>query len=220
MGLTAAYVLLTLSLVRQNRALWEETVKPIISVRPVIDPNLFHILKLRIENVGGGSAQSIQLRITNPPLADPVKHLAENGVFRKGVALMNARERLEFFLMNAIGDFDKVRDHPIQITASYKDLFGKRYEGYFVVDIGEFENLTRVGEPPLMKLADSVGELKDHLRSIAGGTKLNVIVSTLEDEEREGRVTKLWVMLRRLDRIDPSAREEIEKLIESKVSKN
>ncbi len=219
MVLTGVYVAFTLSMVRQNRAIWEETAKPLITVRPIIDPDFFQTFDLMIENVGGGPAQNLQLRVANPPLAEPVEHLADNGVFKNGIALLNAHEKIHFFLTDAIAGFAKVRDHPIQIGAEYKDRFGNAYEGHFLVDFREFENFTRVGAPPLVEMAHSIQDIRDEIRRIANGTKLRVVASTPEDDKREGRVTRRWAMLSQLDRVDPSGSEEIENLIKAKLSK-
>jgi hypothetical protein len=78
---TFVYVLLTRKLVRQNIDLRKESAKPILSIRAVLDDNPFQIFKLRIENVGGGRAHDIRIRVTNLPLAKGVEHLEKNGVF-------------------------------------------------------------------------------------------------------------------------------------------
>jgi hypothetical protein len=216
--LTAVYVWLTRVLVRQNFALRDDAIKPMLSVRPVQDENLFQIFNLSIENVGGGPAQSVRLRITNPPLAEPLKHLEKNGVFKNGIALLNVREKMQFFLADTIGDLEKLCERPIQMAATFQDQARKQYESFFVVDFREFEGFIRVGEPPLVELADNSKAIKDSLNQIAGGAKLRVVASTLQDEEREGKTTRMWAKLSYLARVDQVGREEVEKLIDARIA--
>jgi len=86
------------------------------------------------------------------------------------------------------------------------------------VDFREFEGFIGVGEPPLVELADNAKAMKDSLKEIAGGAKLRVVVSTLQDEEREGKTTRMWAKLSLLGRADHAGREEVEKLIDAKIA--
>ena len=70
--LTFAYLIATFSLVRQTRRAHIDAMKPLLSVRMIVDKNLFQIFNLQIENVGGGSARHIILKVNNPPLRKPV----------------------------------------------------------------------------------------------------------------------------------------------------
>jgi hypothetical protein len=211
--LTTVYVLLTNKLVRQNQTLREESVKPRISVRAILDPNFFQFYILRIDNVGGGTAQSVQLRVTNPPLGKGLEHLNSNGVFRHGISLLNTRESIEFFLADALTMTDEVRNQQIQITVTFKDMAGARYESFARIDFREVENFIRVGEPPIVTLADSTKTIKGILQSFAGSTKLQVVTSTVRDEERKRNLTNMWARLSRLKRLDPAGYQEVEDLI-------
>jgi hypothetical protein len=159
--LTGIYVLLTRRLVRQNREILKAAVTPLLSVRPILDDNFFNIFNLRIENVGGGPAVDVRLLFTHSPLIEPLRHLEKNGSFTNGIAILNSHEKREFFLASAIGAFDQLREHPIQIAANYKDLEGNELKRSFIIDFGEFEGITRVGTPPLQVLADNVKRAPD-----------------------------------------------------------
>jgi hypothetical protein len=146
-ALMGIYVWLTRKLVLQTRELLRSAATPLLSVRPILDENLFSIFNLRIENLGGGPAVGVRLRLTESPLFEPLRHLETNGTFTNGVAFLNSREKRECCLASAIGSFDQLREHPTQ-TATYKDLEGNELNNSFVIDFREFEGVARIGELP------------------------------------------------------------------------
>jgi len=215
--LTAAYVIATFRMLRQTRETQEENAKPLLSVRAVLDPYLFHIFNLKVENVGGGPAQSVLLTVTNPPLHPLVEHLNENGAFRRGIARLNRGEYVQFFLANAIGMPEELWNRPIQITATFKDIKGKQDENYFIVDFKEVQHFQRVGDPPIVTLADSSKSMKEDVQRLASGfSKLHVVVTTEKEERLNRQVTNQWAQIQMIKHKDPAGAQEIENLIKSK----
>lgn len=102
----------------------------------------------------------------------------------------------------------------MQITATYFGQSANQQKRSFIIDFKEFEGIVRIGEPPLREIAKHVKEIDRSIDRISRGEKLQVVMSTLEEEEREGKKNRLWI---KLNRLDPSAWAEIEKHIDSSI---
>lgn len=212
---TAVYVYLTWRLVRENIALREDATRPLLAINTSLHEAHIHIINLLIQNVGGGAAHHIRLRTLKPFTVDRNERLDEMGPFKKGITYLGPHQRHEFFLVNAIGNLDELKKQSLQIEAEYSDDVGKRYQKTFAIDFGELEGISRVGTPPLFKVAESIERLEKSFASLLNGMrKLPVLAYSLEDRDREQMVNELW---HKFSRLKPADRDEIKKLMDLKL---
>ena len=155
---------------------------------PEIHENYFHIILLRVKNIGGGAARSICLQSNRPFTVQGEDPLSNLGLFTHGIPLLGPGQKIESFLANGIELFKEPLDKPLEVIVTYKDATDRKFEETFEIDFRSFRNLRRVGDPPLQVIADSVKNLqKDiHLLTI-GMQKLSVIIDSGPKGPKEGR---------------------------------
>jgi len=74
----------------------------------------------------------------------------------------------------------------IRVRSSCKGGIGIVYDRQHLLDLSELKGVSRIGEPPLLKIAKSLGDLPKDIQHLATGfNKPTVNVFTHEDRERE-----------------------------------
>lgn len=182
---TTIYVYLTWRLVRENIALRESASRPTLGVALSLHDAHINIINLCIENVGGGPAHDIQLRTSSSFTVSGCHQLSDIGPFRKGITYLGPHQRFEFFLANAIGNFDQLREQSIEIHAEYSDQLRKTYKNTFKIDFGELEGITRLGTPPLFTIAESIQNLQKDFARLCESGRMKILVHTPADLERK-----------------------------------
>jgi hypothetical protein len=212
---TIVYVRLTAGLLRENIAIREAATRPVLWITTTVHEAHINLINLVIENAGNGPALHVRFSVRQPVVRQGVVDLKTIGMFREGIRNLGAHQRVETFLANAIGNLDLLKKEPLVITVSYQDQFAKQYAQEFVIDFREMEGIHRVGEPPLYTIAKAAKELQSSIdRLVKGWHKLPVTVHTLQDLEREGKVSELWL---KLNEMDAKGWEELEKFVAARV---
>ena len=129
-------------------------------------PHVAHTqhLMLCLENVGTGAAHDVQFT-TNFPFSpddgarkppgvypeipsilksDDVSSVKKVHIFTKGLNCFGPGQKIEQFLVNLVGIFDELKQTPLKINVTYKDLSGQKYDKTFDFDFSEFESLVQI----------------------------------------------------------------------------
>jgi hypothetical protein len=169
---------------------------------------------LRIENIGSGPAYQVRLNTDRPFQTEDGIDLREVGVFRKGLNFLAPKQRVEHFLVNIIGKFEKLIESPLRISAEYKDGLGTQHKQEFVLDFGELQDLSRLGTPPLYEIATSTKKIQDDLGKLATGfNKLQVLTEPLSAYQHRREAQSLsW----RLERLTKEQLDEVQQMIVEK----
>ena len=214
--ITGVYAYLTRRLVLESKQLREMTMRPALVVTAEIHEIHINLINLRVENIGGGAARNVRLRTNREFMIGIDRSLNELGLFKRGIPLLGPGRNIETFLANAI---DKVlhQQEPLEVTAEYQDATGRKFEEIFLIDFAAFENLSRVGDAPLHTIAKSITQLQENIRNLSNGmNKLSVLAYSLDDLDAEH---SSWNLFRRLRRVSPDGRKEIENLIHQEISR-
>ncbi|MEO8380802.1 MAG: hypothetical protein ABI779_14150 [Acidobacteriota bacterium] len=215
---TLSYVVLTARLVRENIAIRELTSRPVLSITPALSDVGLNFVNLLLENWGNGPALHVKFEVTQPVVRHGITDLSKVGFFGRGLAYLGPHQRFELFLASSIGNLDELKKVPIEIDVNYQDEAGRRYSQKFKIDFAELEGITRIGEPPLQAAAKSLKKIEQSLDGLARGSyRPSVTVHTLEDLEREGRVSELWF---KLNELDAASWKEVEELVDARSAKS
>ena len=213
---TSVYAYLTRRLVLESKALREMAMRPALVVTAEIHETHINIINFRVENIGGGAARSIRLRTSREFMTGNDRSLNELGLFKRGVPLLGPGRNIETFLANAIGQ-EFHQQEPLGVTAKYEDAAGRKFKETFLIDFAAFENFRRVGVVPLHMIAESIKKLQENIRNLSNGmNKLSVVSYSLDDLDAEH---SSWNLSRRLRRVSPDERKEIENLIDQEISR-
>jgi len=205
LAVTGWYAYLTLRLVRENQELRKSSNRPDIGVTIGLHEAHVNIINLLIENIGNGPAYGLRLSLDRSFTIHGGLDLSAAGPFKAGIALLARGQRMEVFLENAIGNFDRLKGETLKIEAKWSGAAGESYSRTFDLRFDEYENVVRIGTPPLYKIASALESLQEDVRKIGSGwSRLKVTTETAEEAELRRGVEITWARLRSL----PAERQE------------
>jgi hypothetical protein len=212
--ITAVYVYLTGRLAKESQAMRLAMLQPELAVYLCSAEGAPLFLLLRIENIGSGPAYRLRFSTDRPFQAENGVDLRELGIFRKGLNFLAPKQRIEHFLVSVIGKLDQLIKVPLKISIEYRDVLGKNHTRDFVLDFGEFENISTLGTPPLHEIASAAKKIQEYLHHLVTGTsKLQVLTESLSAHQHHLNAQSL---ARRLERLAPEQLEEIKQSIADK----
>ena len=133
---TVTIAVLTGGLIVEQRRLRREAAMPVVIAYLEVDPDELNIINFLVRNVGGGVAQSIELRTLSNSHVErlglsaawkPIGSLPQGGVYR-----------------NFLGSALDPPAEPLEVEVAYQDLGGQRHSKRFVLDVAQFEKLSKV----------------------------------------------------------------------------
>jgi len=215
--ITAYYVYLTWRLLLENQELRQLSNRPEIALTLSLHEAHVNLIFLIIQNIGQGAAHNVRLTTDKPFRTSGSRDLAEIGPFKTGIGLLSPHQKIEVFLANAIDRYDELKTEPLGITAKWKDSSGKSFSRTFAVDFAEYENVSRIGEPPLYSIADSSEKIEKAISRLArGSSKIAVVVQTKEEHRRSNRA---GLLMARLSGLSEADFDHVFAEVEAKVSK-
>lgn len=212
--ITAVYVYLTGWLAKESQAMRLALLQPELAVYLSSAEGSPLFLLLRIENIGSGPAYRLRFSTDRPFQTENGMDLRELGIFRKGLSFLAPKQRIEHFLISAIGKFEQLIKVPLKVAVEYRDVLGKNHTRDFVLDFGEFENITTLGTPPLHEIATAAKKIQTDIHQLAtGSSKLQVLTESLSAHQHRLNAQSL---ARRLERLAPEQLEDIKQAIADK----
>ena len=213
--ITASYVYLTWKLLRETQAARAEAKRPELAVYLRPSDVGMSFLVLCIENVGSGAAYDVRFTTNVDFRGDHHTPLRQVGPFKKGLSYFAPRQRIDHFLTGVVGILDDLKKQPLEIIATYDSSVGTKCTQSFVLDFGEFENLSRIGEPPLQKIASAVDQLQKDVHHLTTGFRKPVVLTErLDEHQSRHRSEFLYLKIRQLSETD---REELEALVDERT---
>ena len=193
------------------------TIRPALVVTAEVHEIHINIINFRVENIGGGAARNILLRLSREFMIGTDRPLHELGLFKRGIPLLGPGRKIETFLTNAIELYQEPQQEPLEVTVVYEDAAGRKFEDPFKIDFAAFENLSRVGTAPLHTIAKSIEALQKSIGNLSNGmNKLSVLVYSLDDLDAERSAGNLFHSFRR---VSPDGRKKIENLIDQEINR-
>ena len=215
--ITACYVYLTWKLLRETQVARAEARRPELAIYLHPSEVGMSFLMLTIENIGSGPAYDVRFT-TNVDFRGDHMPLRELGLFKMGLSYFAPRQRIDHFLTGVVGILDDLKKQPLEIIATYRSTADESFNQSFVLNFGEFANLSRLGEPPLQKIASSVDQLQKDVHQLGVGLKKPIVLTeTLDEHQRRQRSDFLSMKIRSLSEED---RKEVEALVEKRAKKN
>ncbi len=209
--ITAVYVYLTGRLARESQAMRLAMFRPELAIYLFPAEGAPFCLLLRIENIGSGPAFHLRFSTDRPFQTQAGVDLRELGIFRRGLKFIAPKQRIEHFLVSIVGKLADLAKNPLKISVEYKDVLDEHHKQDFVLDFGEFENLSWLGTPPLYEIAAAAKKLQTDVNHLATGfSKLQVLTESLSAHRHHLEAQSL---ARQLERLTPGQLEEVKRAI-------
>ena len=215
--ITSIYAYQTHRQVRESKAYREMATRPFLAVTIELHEIHFNIINFRVENFGGGPARNIRLRPSREFRVGGDAPLSGLGLFTNGMTYLGPGRKIESVLGSAIEIYQEPKQEPLTVTAEYMDATGREFKEEFVIDFAAFENLIGGGKSPLQEIAVSIKKLQESIGNLSNGrNKLSVLAHSLDDLDAE---RSSWKLSRKVRRVSPDGRNEIENLIDQEISR-
>jgi hypothetical protein len=187
---TVIYAWLTWKLVDETRKMrWAQT-EPRVQVTYRVREEWVNFLDISVKNIGLGPAYEIRLHIREHNevsgalvLKDALLKLA---CFKSGLTYLGpGQEYFSFWTSLAEGDATKV-DSRLVIECAYKTATGAPHMNEYVIDLSEMKGSSRLGEPPMHKMAKHLEKIEQHMKqAISGYQRLRVDSFSQADRDAE-----------------------------------
>lgn len=164
--LTGWYVFLTHRLARANQELVKRLSQPHVSIRAELDELYLHPVHLVVENVGSEAAYAVRFEIVRGPQHKDIEQLKKVGFIARGIEILAPRQSYRTFITTLLETLEPFRNAPLEIRATYSDAAGEVHQTACVVDFGGYENIHRLGEPPVFDLVKELRGIQQQLRSL------------------------------------------------------
>lgn len=187
---TAVYAWLTAKLVAETRRLRQVQTEPHIEVFYRPRDEWISLLDVVAKNIGNGPAYDLKFSweatISNKGSETLLGRLRELKGFSTGIAYLGPSQEFFSFWTQMTEEFEDKVATQIRVRSTCKGATGAVYDRQHLLDLSELKGISRIGEPPLLKIAKSLEALQKDVQHLATGfNKPKVNVFTHEDRERE-----------------------------------
>lgn len=169
--LTAWYVYLTHRLAKANQEMVRRLSQPHVSIRAELDEFYLDPVHLVVENVGSEAAHNVRFEIVRAPEHEDIQHLRRVGFIGRGIQVLAPKQTYRTFFTTLLETLKPFRDTPLEIRATYSDASGAQHQTTCVVDFGGYENIHRLGQPPILDALKELKGIQQHLGSLASAAK-------------------------------------------------
>lgn len=187
---TAVYAWLTAKLVAETRRLRQVQTEPHIEVFYRPRDEWISLLDIVAKNIGNGPAYDLKFScvatVSNKGSEILLGRLRDLKGFSTGIAYLGPSQEFFSFWTQMTEDFEDKVATQIRVRTTCRSATGALYDRQHLLDLSELKGISRIGEPPLLKIAKSLEELQKDVQHLATGfNKPKINVFTHEDRERE-----------------------------------
>ena len=187
---TVIYAWLTAKLVNETRRMREAQTEPHIQVTYRTRDEWINLLDVAVRNIGLGPAYDITFQLRAEHVGDEKNDLVDSleklGCFSKGLAYLGPNQEFSSFWTSLMDGHASKLDMRVLVICRYRNATGIRYEIQCVLDISELKGISRIGEPPLLKIGKHIESIAKDLNHLTTGFKrLKVDGFTQADSDAE-----------------------------------
>ncbi|WDL55832.1 hypothetical protein [Xanthomonas campestris] len=157
----------TNTLAVETKRMAEATAQP--HVVATLAPNRWAInhMDLHVDNTGNAAAYDISVKF-DPPLENSDVR-ANKGVPFERISVLKPGQNQQSYLCA----FEKIHAQSYEVTVTWKRRFGDSAveTNRYTLDMAGHKDVSRLGQEPIVQLADSLKKMQEDLRGLARGTK-------------------------------------------------
>lgn len=187
---TVIYAWLTAKLVNETRRMREAQTEPSLQVVYRNRDEWINLLDVAVRNIGMGAAYDItfdiRAELKEGDRNDLADSLSKLGCFSKGLVYLGPNQEFTSFWTNLMDGHVSKLDSRVFIHCHYRSATGAKYESQCVLDLSEIKGISRIGEPPLHKIAKQLEAIAKDLNHVTTGfNRLRVDAFTQADRDAE-----------------------------------
>jgi hypothetical protein len=173
--------------------LFSATRSPSVVATIESNPRSMMHLDLHVENEGTSAAFEIELRFD--PLMPVRDGLAHGPPPLSNISVLRAGQKVSTFL----DDYATLSVQPYKVTIGWRAKPGGRLQQTsYSINLKQMEGINRLGDDPLVQLAEELKKIREDWRQIASGSKrIEIDAYTEYDRLRERRARDRWLRRQR-----------------------
>jgi len=187
-GATVVYAWLTWKLVTETRQLRQAQTEPRVQVIYRPRDEWMALTDIVVRNIGLGPAYDISFDVHQQTESDTTARLAaellELGCFRTGLSYLGPGQEFFSYWTNVTEGYEEKIQATLKIHCQYKSAGGVPYVHEYLLNLSELKGLTRIGEPPLLKIAKQIEKIQNHLYALVNGMR-KLKVDVFSEAERD-----------------------------------
>lgn len=206
---TVIYAWLTAKLVNETRRMREAQTEPSLQVVYRNREEWINLLDVAVRNIGLGAAYEITFEIhaelKDGDKNDLVDSLGKLGCFEKGLVYLGPSQEFTSFWTNLMDGHASKLDTRVFVHCRYRSATGVRYENQCVLDLSEIKGISRIGEPPLLKIAkqlESIAKDLNHLTTGSNRLRVDAFSQADRDAERADWEAQRAKFAEKLERVE------------------
>jgi hypothetical protein len=153
----------------------EAQTEPHIQVTYKIRDEWINLLDVVVRNIGLGPAYDISFELraepSNEDKNDLVDSMEKLNCFSKGLVYLGPDQEFSSFWTNLTEGHASKLGTRVFVTCRYRNATGVRYEMPCVLDLSELKGISRIGEPPLLKISKQIESIAKSIDYLASGFK-------------------------------------------------
>jgi len=198
---TVVYAILTWQLVKENRKIRETQTEPVISIFIVQSEQWINLIDLVVRNIGLGPAYNLEFSVEPDFVYEKGRKLSEINFIKNGIQYLPPHQEIRFFLTSLVEDYQTKKETPFKISVIYENYSKKKYKQEYPIDFSIWDGLFFIGKNSLVKISDSLENIKKDLHNLTTGfNKMEIISYAKEDLEREEEKHREWRQERKKSR--------------------
>jgi len=173
---------------RKTREYQIELNRPELSVIFQPSNRFIQWINVHIKNIGGSPIYNLTLeKIEGDVTSFNGKKISELEYLKKINYLIPNQEIVQFFF-NFIGSKLKPEEIKFDLFFKYEDEKRRVYRKRFLIDFGQFMDMSQLGEDPTHSISKNLDKLENHIRLLSTGFhQLKVITQTKKEKQVEER---------------------------------
>jgi hypothetical protein len=168
---TVFYALLTAALVIETKKIREVQTEPLIEI--VIEPleEAINIIRLRIKNIGLGSARKVSFMSSVLQGGESAQKLlsefTDANFFKKGLTYLGPNQQVYSKCTQMAENVEQKIKSILQFDIRYESITGKPYNETSVIDLSEMKGMSQLGTPNLYSIAKSLKKIQKDINHIS-----------------------------------------------------
>jgi hypothetical protein len=162
-------------LVSETRKMREAQTEPHIQVTYKIRDEWINLLDVVVRNIGLGPAYDISFELRAESSSGGKNNLVNSmkklNCFSKGLVYLGPDQVFSSFWTNLTEDQASKLETRVFVTCRYRNATRVRYEVPCVLDLSELKGISRIGEPPLLKISKQIESIAKSIDHLASGFK-------------------------------------------------
>jgi hypothetical protein len=187
---TAAYAILTWSLVSETKRMREVQTEPRIEITLKSLDFAINIVRLHIRNIGLGPAINIKFTSHISSGGEVAEKLLEEfnkaNFLKVGLKYFGPGHELHSGYTQITKDFDAKITSVLIYDVEYESVTGKKYKDQITIDMSEQKGMNQLGKPNLYTIAQSIEAIQQGFSHVLSGfKKIHTDIYTAEDRNKK-----------------------------------